>query len=130
MLPTFEGYSLYEDAYLSYIASTSGPMLIDPGLQVRHNCSLISRDDSFAVGRMSIINHVELMRVRRLWPARSAAILVSIVTFAALYAIRASMPGGSVDRSKRNFARGQMAGLKDILLGRNSSRCNLPVDTA
>ena len=130
MLPAFEGYSLYEDAYLSYIASTRGPMLIDPRLQVRHNRSPISRDNSFAVGRMSVINHIELMRARGLWPARAVAILISIVTFVVLFAIRASMPGGNADRSRRNFARGQMAGLRNVLMSKRNSRRSRPVDTA
>jgi len=62
-LPGFEGYSLYEDAYLSFEAARHGALLMDPGLQVRHHHSPSARDSSRDVGRMSVLNHLQLMRL-------------------------------------------------------------------
>jgi hypothetical protein len=117
MLPAFEGYSLFEDAYLSHAASTAGPMVIDPSLKVKHRCSPISRDGSFAVGRMSIRNHVEIMRIRSLGRGRLAAASVSLLMFVLLSTIRAALHGGRDGRHGWSFVRGQLVGLKDLAAG-------------
>lgn len=69
------GYSLGEDLYLSYWASLSGEMWIDPGLKVRHRQSATSRDKLEQVAYTEIANHYHLLRLRQPGAWRRAALL-------------------------------------------------------
>lgn len=118
ILPGFEGYSLGEDAYLSFVALGSGPLLIDPRLTVRHHHSPAARDGSFDVGRMSICNHNLLMHLfgRPQW--RMAGLLISFPALIVLSIARA-LPSyvRNGERSGLDFARGQLSAMGSLLRG-------------
>jgi glycosyltransferase involved in cell wall biosynthesis len=114
-LPGFEGYSLYEDAYLSFEAARHGRLLIDSGLQVRHHHSPSARDSSRDVGRMSVLNHLQLMRLYGGSRWRVLGVAYSVMSLAGWLALT-----GFSHRSQRRdrglaFVRGQMSGLGALL---------------
>ena len=110
-LPGFEGYSLYEDAYLSFEAARHGRLLIDPGLQVRHHHSPSARDSSRDVGRMSVLNHLQLMRLYGGSRWRALGVVYSTLSLAGwstLTGFRSRSAGTDRDF---DFVRGQISGL-------------------
>jgi glycosyltransferase involved in cell wall biosynthesis len=116
MLPGFEGYSLGEDAYLSFFASGSGRLLIDPGLAVKHRRSSAARDSGFDVGRMSIANHILLMRRygRPRW--RMASLLISLPALVVICAAKGLWDyARRGDRTGLTFARGQFFAIGKLL---------------
>jgi len=118
MLPGFQGYSLGEDAYLSFLAKTSGPLLIDPELMVKHNRSPAARDSDFDVGRMSILNHRLLMQLygRPRWNIAGLSIaLPALVVLGAAKAL--SRYGRSGDRGGLDFTHGQLSAIRSLLRG-------------
>jgi GT2 family glycosyltransferase len=115
-LAGFDGYSLYEDAYLSFEASRSGLLLIDPALKVRHHHSPSARDSSREVGRMSVLNHRQLMRLYGASRWRHASMLVSILLLAGWSSATGLSRGGAAKGRDMAFARGQLSAL-GILLG-------------
>ncbi len=123
-LPGFEGYSLYEDAYLSFEAARSGPLLIDPALKVRHHHSPSARDSSREVGRMSVLNHRQLMRLYGASRWRHASMLVSILLLAGWSSATGLSRGAAAKGRDMAFARGQLSAfgiLLSDLLWRSSS---------
>lgn len=119
MLPGFQGYSLGEDAYLSFVAMGSGALLIDPALKVQHHHSPSARDADFNVGRMSIHNHSLLMRLygRPHWLL--ASLLVSFPAMIVLSVVKAfAVLIRQGDRGGLAFARGQVSAMTSVLSGR------------
>jgi glycosyl transferase family 2 len=114
LLPGFEGYSLYEDAYLSFEASRSGPLLVDPRLKVRHHHSPSSRDASREVGRMSVLNHCRLMRLYGASPLRHAGMFISILCLVAWSTATGLCHGAARKDRGLDFARGQLSGLASL----------------
>jgi hypothetical protein len=118
MLPGFEGYSLYEDAYLSFEAGRTGPLLVDPSLRVRHHHSPSSRDTSYEVGRMSILNHYQLLRLYGAgW--RRIGLFLSVLCLIAWSTARALRRGLTAKSADFDFARGQLSALSTLLTGRS-----------
>ncbi len=117
MLPGFEGYSLHEDAYLSFEAARHGRLLIDPGLRVRHHHSAASRDGRMAVGRMSVVNHHALMKLYGMGGWRQIGSLASVVGLIAVWASRGIRGAHAATAADFDVARGQIAGLKSLLTG-------------
>jgi glycosyltransferase involved in cell wall biosynthesis len=114
-LPGFEGYSLYEDAYLSFEAARHGSLLIDPGLRVRHHHSPSARDSSRDVGRMSVLNHLQLMRLFGGSRWRAFAVAYSVMSLAGWLTLtgfrrRSQRPGRDLA-----FVRGQLSGLGGLI---------------
>lgn len=115
-LPGFDGYSLYEDAYLSFEAVRRGALLIDGGLKVRHHHCASARDSSRAVGRMSVLNHLLLMRLYGGSRWRALGVLystLSLVGWSMLTGFRRRSAG--MDRDF-GFVRGQVSALR-VLIG-------------
>lgn len=115
ILPGFEGYSLYEDAYLSFEACRAGPLLIDPSLKVRHHRSQLSRDSGLDVGRMSILNHRRLLQLYGAGGWRQAGALVSILCLIALSTANGFRRWLTSQRADFDFARGQFSALGTLL---------------
>jgi glycosyltransferase involved in cell wall biosynthesis len=115
-LPGFEGYSLYEDAYLSAYAERSGELLIDPALRVEHHHSPVARDAGAAVGRMSILNHYCLMRFAGASRLRAPGLVVSalgLILLSTLRAVRFRRAGQGW--MGLDYVRGQLGGLVSLL---------------
>lgn len=56
MVKWFDGYSLFEDIFLSYYTSRAGQLLINPYMKVNHNVSHIARDPGEQTKCTAIIN--------------------------------------------------------------------------
>lgn len=70
------GYSLGEDLYLSYLASLHGPMVVNPELKLMHYASPASRDKEEIVAYTKVMNHYELLKLRKgVTPFRYAMLL-------------------------------------------------------
>ncbi len=54
-------YSIGEDIYLSYIAKSKGPLIVNPGLIVKHYRSAASRDSMGDVAHTRIVNNYNLL---------------------------------------------------------------------
>ena len=122
VLHGFEGYSLYEDAYLSFQAARTGTLLIDPSLIIHHHNSLFSRDSSYAVGRMSILNHYQFIR---LWGAgawRHIGVFLPILCLIVWGIAKGLRHGLRAKNADFDFARGQLSALRTLLTRR--SRCS------
>jgi GT2 family glycosyltransferase len=115
MLPAFKGYSLYEDAYLSFEASRTGPLLVDPSLKVRHYHSLSSRDSSLEVGRMSVFNHCQLMRLYGASRYDYIGMLMSLLCLVAWSTAKALRHGAATKSGDFDFTRGQLSALASVL---------------
>ncbi|EHL78622.1 glycosyltransferase family A protein [Bacillus smithii] len=59
-----KSYSLGEDVFLSYIASKSGKLIINPKLIVNHFHSAASRDKASKVAYTEIVNHWHLLKFK------------------------------------------------------------------
>jgi len=74
----FAGYSAGEDGVLSRIAAITGPLLVDPRLEVRHHQVPTSRDAARRVAFSTVWNHTNALDAenadvsRRLWWCISA----------------------------------------------------------
>jgi len=117
VLPGFEGYSLYEDAYLSFTAGGNRPLLIDPNLKVRHHHSPASRDGDYEIGRMSVLNHSQLIRLYGRWGKTSY--LMSVVSLIAWWAVHRLRRAFAAKRGDVDFSRGQLSALAVLLSGRS-----------
>lgn len=147
-----QGYSLGEDLYLSWWASRSGRLVVDPGMKVRHWKVLTSRIDKRAHGKAVVVNNWYLLRARRSHPLASWAFLWSTVGLlgqtllsACLKLLRGNIGAARASffdvvwaygRSKVAYLSGQIgwaAGFSDFgkyrpatTLGRMSLRMSLP----
>lgn len=63
--PWMTSYSIAEDIYLSYLASRSGKLVINPALKIIHHESPGSRDRAGIVARATAINHYYLLSLRK-----------------------------------------------------------------
>ena len=116
MLPGFNGYSLGEDAYLSFVALESGRLLIEPALLVKHHHAPAARDSAFEIGRMSVLNHWTLLCLysRPGWRLpRLALSLPALLTMSAARAFGWGRSGASSPGLA--FARGQLSALGSLL---------------
>ncbi len=110
-LPGFDGYSLYEDAYLSFEAARHGVLLIDGGLKVRHHHSPSARDSSREVGRMSVLNHLLLMRLYGGSRWRVLGVLYSTITLAGWSMLTGFRRRSALKGRDFGFVRGQISAL-------------------
>ena len=120
-LPGFDGYSLYEDAYLSFEAARHGGLLIDGGLMVRHHHCASARDSSRDVGRMSVLNHLQLMRLYGGSRWRALGVLYSMLALAGwsvLTGFRSRPAGMGRDLG---FVLGQISALRVLIGGLRSA---------
>jgi glycosyltransferase involved in cell wall biosynthesis len=122
MLHGFEGYSLYEDAYLSFEACRTGLLLVDPSLKVRHHRAPSSRDSSYAVGRMSILNHYQLLRLYGANEWRHIGVGLSVLCWIAWSIAKSFRRSLRVNDTNFDFVRGQFSALKTLLTGRSLFR--------
>lgn len=114
-LPGFEGYSLYEDAYLSFEAARHGALLIDGALKVRHYHSPSARDSSREVGRMSVLNHLLLMRLYGGSRWRALGVLYSTITLAGWSMLTGFRRRSALEGRGFGFARGQISALGNLI---------------
>jgi glycosyltransferase involved in cell wall biosynthesis len=96
-VPWLEGYSLGEDIYLSSIASSHGPLWVDPALRVRHHRSSASRMAGDELAYFTIVNPYHLLRVRGATSWNYAALLWTSAGFVLKDVLRprrwAALPG-------------------------------------
>jgi glycosyltransferase involved in cell wall biosynthesis len=78
-VPWLEGYGLGEDIYLSLVATSYGPLWIDPTLRVRHHRAARRRMAGDALAYVTIVNPYHLLRVRKARWWSYAALLWTIL---------------------------------------------------
>jgi GT2 family glycosyltransferase len=121
----FDGYSLGEDLYLSYVARQSGPLLVHPQLRVRHHQSALARDRSEQVFYTQLVNHYHLLRLMQSSRARCLSLVITGAGMFVRYAIKACVdaviPSGRPDFGRM---KGSWNGLKFVMTSviRDSSR--------
>lgn len=120
-LDWFNGYSLGEDLYLSYVARKHGPLYIQPAMKVCHYQSPVARDKMEQVSYTLIVNHYRLLRATNAPLYRYIGFGLTSLGLTFMFCVNAAI---SILRLKPNFAKvkGTLRGIYSVISNEHSKQ--------